>query len=99
MNLYRVTLELRENFNDDTFMHTQVTMLIPSPNVKFSTFALQMQRVDWPNTRSFVPMEQSLIKNTSFVIGGSMSIVMKPQLLLNQEMLRSQENERQPTLD
>ena len=41
-------------------------------------------------------MVQYLIKSTSFVIGGSTSIVMKQQPLLNQETPRSKLNDYWP---
>ena len=50
-------------------------MVIQRPNVKFFIFAHKMALVVSVNIHSYVPMEQFLIKNTLFVIGGLILIV------------------------
>jgi len=72
----------------------QDTMLIPMLIVKLSTFAQLTMKVVCPSTPSSVPMAPSSTKHISFVIGGSMLTVMRPQLLQNPGMLKSLAKEK-----
>ena len=54
-------------------------MPILKPNAKLSTYAQLMASEVFPNTLSCAPMEPSLTKLISFVIGGLTLIVLKPK--------------------
>ena len=70
-------------------------MVIQRPNVKFFIFAHKMALVVSVNIHSYVPMEQFLIKNILFVIGGLMLTVLKLKLLLLKETVPSPLKEKQ----
>ena len=57
-------------------------MPTPKLTAKYSIFVLLMDKEDLPNTLSFAPTEPYSTKTTSFVIGGSILIVLKPKIFI-----------------
>ena len=55
-------------------------MLTPKLNVKYSIFVLLMDKEALPSIHFFAPMELFSTRTTSFVIGGSILIVLKPKI-------------------
>ena len=68
-------------------------------NVRSFISVLQMPKGAWPNIHSFAQMALSLTKNTSYVTGGSMLIVLRQQLLLSHEMPQLQPREVKSMLE
>ena len=63
-------------------------MLMLRLSAKLSTFVPLMDKVVFPNILSCVPMEPSLTKDISSVIGGLTLIALKPRVF-TEEMMKS----------